>query len=81
MALGVALYPLYWSVFRLIPDSWPGVSIGIAVLIPGVALTSLVLADVAMFRQKDRSLLLMVIAAVTLLLVLTFAIGELAFPH
>ena len=46
-----------------------------------VALTSLVLAAVAMFRRKDRSVLLMVIAAVALLLVLTFAIGELVFPH
>lgn len=81
LSLGVVLFPLYWSVFRLFPDSWRGVSIGIAVLIPVVALTLLVLAAVAMFRQKDRSVLLMVIAAVALLLVLTFAIGELVFPH
>jgi len=43
LALVVALFPLYWSVFMLIPDSMRGISISIAVLIPLVALTSLVL--------------------------------------
>ena len=81
LALVVALFPLYWSVFMLIPDSMRGISIGIAVLIPLVALTSLVLSALAIFRRKDRSALLMVIAAITLLLVLAFGIGELVAPH
>ena len=78
LALVVALFPLYWSVFMLVPDSWRGLSIGIAVLIPLIALASLALAAVAIFRQKDRSVLLMVIAALTLFLVLAFGISELA---
>jgi hypothetical protein len=81
LALVVALFPLYWSVFMLIPDSMRGISIGIAVLIPLVALTSLVLSALAIFRRKDRSGLLTVIAAITLLLVLAFGIGELVAPH
>ncbi|MGZ5368276.1 MAG: hypothetical protein ACXWXV_03355 [Aeromicrobium sp.] len=76
LLLVVALYPLYWSVFMLIPDSWRAVNIGVAVVIVLIALTSLVLAGVAIFREKDRSLLLMVLATFTLLLVLSFAIGE-----
>ena len=78
LALVVALFPLYWSVFMLVPDSWRGLSIGLAVLIPLIALVSLALAAVAIFRQKDRSVLLMVIAALTLFLVLAFGISELA---
>lgn len=81
LALVVALFPLYWSVFMLVPDSWRGLSIGIAVLIPLVALASLALAAVSIFRQKDRSALLMVLAALTLFLVLAFGIGELVGPH
>lgn len=81
LLLVVALYPLYWSVFMLIPDSWRAVSIGVGVVIVLIALTSLVLAGVAIFREKDRSLLLMVIATFTLLMVLAFAIGEAAGPH
>ncbi|MGZ5371645.1 hypothetical protein [Aeromicrobium sp.] len=76
LLLVVALYPLYWSVFMLIPDSWRAVNIGVAVVIVLIALTSLVLAGVAIFREKDRSLLLMVLATFTLLLVLSFAFGE-----
>jgi len=65
----------------LIPDSLRWINVGIAVLIPLVALTSLVLAAVAIFRREDRSVLLIVIASITLLLVLAFRIGELVFPH
>jgi len=81
LALVVALFPMYWSVFMLIPDSLRWINVGIAVLIPLVALTSLVLAAVAIFRREDRSVLLIVIASITLLLVLAFRIGELVFPH
>lgn len=81
LALVVALFPMYWSVFMLIPDSLRLINVGIAVLIPLVALTSLVLAAVAIFRREDRSVLLIVIASITLLLVLAFRIGELVFPH
>jgi hypothetical protein len=81
LALVVALFPMYWSVFMLIPDSLRWINVGIAVLIPLVALTSLVLAAVAIFRREDRSVLLIVIASITLLLVLAFGIGELVLPH
>jgi hypothetical protein len=81
LALVVALFPMYGSVFMLIPDSLRWINVGIAVLIPLVALTSLVLAAVAIFRREDRSVLLIVIASITLLLVLALGIGELVFPH
>jgi predicted ferric reductase len=81
LLLVVALYPMYWSVFMLIPDSWRAVNIGVAVLIVLIAFTSLVLAGVAIFREKDRSLLLIVFATLTLLLVLSFAIGEALSSH
>lgn len=81
LLLVVVLYPMYWSVFMLIPDSWRAVNIGVAVVIVLIALTSLVLTGVAIFREKDRSLLLIVIGTFTLLLVLAFAIGEAFVSH
>lgn len=81
LLLVVVLYPMYWSVFMLIPDSWRAVNIGVAVVIVLIALTSLVLTGVAIFREKDRSLLLIVIGTFTLLMVLAFAIGEAFVSH
>lgn len=76
LLLPVLLYPLYWSVLRLIPDSWRAVSIGVVIAIIGLAVASLVTAGVAVFRDKERSILLLVIASLTFLLVATFAVGE-----
>jgi hypothetical protein len=76
LLLPVLLYPLYWSVLRLIPDSWRAVSIAVGIAIIGLAVASLVTAGVAIVREKERSALLIVIASCTLLLVVTFAVGE-----
>lgn len=76
LLLAVVLYPLYWSVTMLIPDSMRGLQIAVGLLVATLALASLVLAGIAIVRQKDRSILLYVIAGITLLMVLIFAIGE-----
>lgn len=81
LLLPVLLYPLCWSVFLLIPESWRAVSIAVVIGIMGLAVASLVTAGVAIFREKERSAVLIVIAALTLLLVVTFAVGEAIGGH
>lgn len=76
LLLAVVLYPLYWSVTMLIPASMRGLQIAVGLLVATLAVASLVLAGIAIVRQKDRSILLYVIAGITLLMVLTFTIGE-----
>ncbi|AKE88297.1 hypothetical protein A4U64_22080 [Rhodococcus sp. WB1] len=76
LLLPVLLYPLYWSVLRLIPDSWRALSIAAGIAIIGLAGVSLVTAGLAIFRKGERSILLVVIASLTLLLVVAFAVGE-----
>ncbi len=81
LMLILAAYSFAWRLFLLLPESWRAVRIGLAVLIPVLALAALVLAGVAIFRDKDHSVLLTVTAAVTLLVVLAFVIGEFVAPH
>ena len=81
LLLVVAAYPLYWSVTLLIPESWRAVRLGVGFGIVALALTSLALAGVAIFVKRDRSVLLVTLATVTLVLVLAFAIGEVVGPH
>lgn len=81
LLLPVVLYPLYGSVFFLIPDSWRAVSIAVVVAIIMLAVASLVIAGVAIFREKERSVVLIVIASLTFLLVVTFAVGEAIGGH
>ena len=81
LLLPVLLYPMYWSVFLLIPDSWRAVSIAVVMAIIGLAVASLVTAGLAIFREKERSVLLIVIASLTCLLVVTFAVGEALGGH
>ena len=50
------------------------IAVGIAII--GLAVASLVTAGVAIVREKERSILLVVIASLTFLLVVTFAVGE-----
>lgn len=76
LLLPVALYPLYWSVLMLIPDSWRAVSIGAGIAIVVLAVLSLVTAGIAVFREKERSLLVLAIGSLTFLVVVAFAIGE-----
>lgn len=76
----VLLYPLYWSVFLLLPESVR--TTGIVVVGLGVlALASFVVAGVAIFRLKERSMVLVGGAAATLLLILFFAVGEVVGGH
>ncbi len=75
LLLPVLLYPLYWSVFLLLPDSvreTAVVVIGLGILI----VASLVAAAVAIFGRKERSLLLIALAIATVLLIAGFAVGE-----
>ena len=81
MLIVVLLYPLYWSVFLAIPDTLRPVRIAVGLVIIALALGSVVLAGVAVFRQQDRSLVLYVLGGLALLGVLLFAIGEVAVPH
>ncbi|QNN53767.1 hypothetical protein [Nocardioides mesophilus] len=81
LLLPVLLYPLYWSVLRLIPDSWRAVSIGAGIVIIGLAVASLVTAGIAVVRDRERSVLLIVVASLTFLLVVAFALGEALGGH
>ena len=79
LLLPVLLYiltPLYMLIAMLIPDSWRAVSIAVVIAIIGLAVASLVTAGLAIFREKERSVVLIVVASLTFLLVVTFAVGE-----
>jgi hypothetical protein len=79
LLLPVLLYiltPAYMLIAMLIPDSWRAVSIAVVIAIIGLAVASLVTAGLAIFREKERSLVLIVVASLTFLLVVTFAVGE-----
>ena len=76
----VLLYPLYWSAFLVLPEAVRATGVVVAVL--GVLIiASFVVASVAIFRLKERSLVLIVVAAATLLLVVVFAVGEAVGGH
>lgn len=81
LLLPVLLYPMYWSVFLLIPDGWRAVSIAVSVGIVALALVSLVLAAVAILRDHERSLVVVGVAACTAFLVLAFGLGEALGGH
>lgn len=81
LLLPVVLYPLYGSVFFLIPDSWRAVSIAVVATIIGLAVASLVTAGWAIFREKERSAILVVATSLTVLLVVSFAVGEVLGGH
>jgi hypothetical protein len=79
LLLPVLLYiltPVYMLMDLLIPDSWRAVSIAVVIAIIGLAVASLVTAGLAIFREKERSVILIVVASLTFLLVVTFAVGE-----
>ena len=75
------LLTLQFPVVLLIPDSWRAVSIAVGVGIIGLAVASLVTAGLAIFVKKERSVVLIVIASLTFLLVLTLAVGEALGGH
>jgi hypothetical protein len=65
----------------LVPDSWRAVSIAIVIALIGLAIASLVTAGLAIFREKERSVLVVVLASLTFLLVVTIAVGEFLVGH
>jgi hypothetical protein len=84
LLLPVLLYvltPMYMLIDLLIPDSWRAVSIAIVVAIIGLAVASLFTAGLAIVREKERSVVLVVIASLTFLLVVAFAVGEALGGH
>lgn len=78
--LPLLLY-LMFPVYLLIPDSWRAFSIAVVIAIIGFTVASLVTAGLAIFREKERSVILIVIASLMLLLVVTFAVGEFLGGH
>ena len=61
LLLPVLLYiltPMYMLIAMLIPDSWRAVSIAVVIAIIGLAVASLVTAGLAIFREKERSVIL-----------------------
>ncbi|GAA1929737.1 hypothetical protein [Nocardioides marmoribigeumensis] len=81
LLLPVLLYPLYWSVFLLIPDSWRALSIGVVAVIVGLAVASLLTAAVAVVRRHERSVAVLGLGGLTLLMVVFFAVGEAVGGH
>ena len=84
LLLPVLLYiltPAYLLIDLLIPDSWRAVSIAVVLALMGLAVASLVTAGVAIFREKERSVVLIVLASLTLLFVVTLAVGEALGGH
>jgi hypothetical protein len=84
LLLPVLLYlalPVSPLISLLIPDSWRAVSIAVVIGIIGLAVASLVTAGLAIFRDKERSVILVVVASITFLLVVTFAVGEALGGH
>mgnify|MGYP003555863940 CR=1 FL=1 len=53
----------------------------VVIAIIGLAVASLVTAGLAIFREKERSVILIVVASLTFLLVVTFAVGEALGGH
>lgn len=80
LMLPVLLY-LVFPVSLLVPDSWRAVSIALVIAMIGLAVASLVTAGLAIFRAKDHSVILIVAAALTFLLVVTLAVGEAVGGH
>jgi hypothetical protein len=72
---------LIFPVTLLVPDSWRAVSIAIVIALIGLAIASLVTAGLAIFREKERSVLVVVLASLTFLLVVTIAVGEFLVGH
>ena len=72
---------LVFPVFLLIPDSWRAVSMGVVVAFIGLAVAALVTAGLAIFREKERSVLVVVAASFAFLLVVSLAVGEFLVGH
>jgi hypothetical protein len=80
LLLPVLLY-LVFPVYLLFPDSWRAVSIALVLAVIGLAVASLVTAGLAIFRSKDHSVVLIVAASLTFLLVAMLTVGEVLGGH
>ena len=80
LLLPVLLY-LLLPVYLLIPDSWRAFSSAVVIAHIGLAVTSLVTAGLATFRDKERSVILVVLASLAFLLVMTLAVDEALSGH
>lgn len=76
----VLLY-MVLPLYRLVPDSPRALSIAVGFAIIGLAFASLITAGIAIFRDKERSVLVLVLGALAFLGVAGFTIGELVGGH
>ena len=80
LLLPVLLYVVLpvWLLVSYLPRAL-SIAVGIAVI--GLALASLVTSGLAVFREKERSVLVVVLASLTFLVVVAFAVGEALGGH
>jgi hypothetical protein len=72
---------LVFPVTLLVPDSRRVVGIAVAIALIGLAVASLVTSGPAIFREKERSVLVVVMACLTFVIVVALALGELLVQH
>jgi hypothetical protein len=80
LLLPVVLYVVLpvWLLTSHLPRA---VSIAIVIALIGLAFASLVTAGLAIFREKERSVLVVGLASLTFLIVVSFAAGEFLGGH
>lgn len=80
LLLPVLLYLVLpvWILVSYLPRA---LSIAIGIGIIGLAVASLVTSGLAIFREKERSVLVIVLASLTFLIVFAFAVGEVLGGH
>ncbi|KRF03527.1 hypothetical protein ASG88_22240 [Nocardioides sp. Soil777] len=80
LLLPVLLYLVLpvWPLISYLPRAL-SIAIGIAVI--ALAFASLVTSGLAIFREKERSVILIVLASLTSLIVVAFAVGEALGGH
>ncbi len=80
LLLPVLLYLVLpvWILVSYLPRA---LSIAIGIGIIGRAVASLVTSGLAIFREKERSVLVIVLASLTFLIVFAFAVGEVLGGH
>lgn len=80
LLLPVLLYVVL-PVWLLVSELPRALSIVIGLGVIGLALASLVASGLAVFREKERSVLVIVLASLTFVIVLSFAVGEALGGH
>ena len=80
LLLPVLLYLVLpvWILVSYLPRA---LSIAIGIGIIGLAVASLVTSGLAIFREKERSVLVIVLASLTFLVAVAFAVGEVLGGH